>query len=189
MPDPGQASLGMEGTDPGESWGKRWRGKQTCVLVTWAGWDVWPHLNTKTPRHLGHGAGIPVPHGVPEVVVVHGSSAGRDWAHPSLWLASHPAGLPGAVAGSACHGHLGHLAQPWQPLDPSIGPWTWWPTCKWHCLPRPQHPAQDCHHLWDLSPSCGVGVMPGCDAEGGRRAKNKVELLLGPLSHLLITAG
>lgn len=150
VPDPGQASLGMEGTDP-RVLGGRWRGKQTRVLVTWAGWDVWTYLSTKTPWHLGHGAGIPLPHGVPEVVIVHDSTAARDWPHPYLWPACHPGRLIGVVAGLAWHGHLEHLAQPQQSLDPSIGPWTWWPTCKWHWPPIP------CPAPWHrVLTTCGI---------------------------------
>lgn len=158
----------------------RWRGKQTCVLVTWAGWDVWPRLSTKTTWHLGHGAGIPVSHGVPEVLTVHGSTAGRDWPHPSLWPAPHPAGLTGAEAGlggTATSSTWHNPGSPWTPGQvPGLGGRCASGTERPVPCPAPgtglSAPVGSVHQPW-------CGAMPGCDAEGGSRAKNKVELLWG----------
>lgn len=85
--DLGQASLGWRRPTPGP------RG----IKAKWEAATCPPHpchlgrsgrlggtrLSTKTPWHLGHGAGIPLLRGILEMVTVHGSTAGGDRPHPS----------------------------------------------------------------------------------------------------------
>lgn len=147
VPDPGQASLRMEGTESKGLVQGRWRATTACPPCPHHLSRPW--LSTKTQWCCGHGAGIPLLLATLETVAGHSSTMGRDGhIHPCSQVVTQ---------WGAWHGHL--------PTAPDLHHWSMDLVAQNHpcALPAPRSRAP---------PPAGPGHGAGrCQGEAGLKIK------------------